>query len=136
MPFDFHASRVSVGQVVLWSYGPNERPSPAIVTAVGQQGTINCLCHVDSVKDHVGKTGVRHRDDPFVKAHPAHDAGVWQLTPRDVAIDALLDRATALDHEDAFPAFKGLRGRVEAAKVMLKADATPVHAADLDGEDD
>lgn len=81
---------VAVGQVVLWSYGPNERPSPAIVTAVGQGGSINCLCHVDNIKDHVLRTGVRHRGDPFVVGRPSHDSGVWDLTERDRKLDLIL----------------------------------------------
>lgn len=84
------APKVTVGQVVLWSYGPGERPAPAIVTAVGSGGSINCLCHVDSVKDHVQRTGVRHRGDPFVRSHPGHDSGVWDLTDRDKALDLVL----------------------------------------------
>ncbi len=85
----FVPPRVGVGQVVLWSYGPNEKPSAAIVTTVGAH-TINCLCHVDGVRDHLQKVGVRHKDDPFVRAHPLHDVGVWQLSERDQRLDALL----------------------------------------------
>ncbi len=86
----FKMPAVALGQVVLWTYGPDGRdPCPAVVLSVGGR-TVNLAVHVDGIKDHVLKTGVRHKDDPFLQTSPEHDSGVWDLTVRDRRIDAML----------------------------------------------
>jgi hypothetical protein len=90
MPDEFAPPPVEVGQVVLWSYGPGEAPAPAIVTRVASGGMIAALVHIDSYKDHVSKTGVRHIADPDLKRLAGHDQGVWDLTPRDKRINLIL----------------------------------------------
>lgn len=89
---EFAPPRVEVGQVVLWRFGPGSSPSPAIVLKVAAR-TLSLSLHIDGVRDHVFKNGVRHVSDPFLKTSPAHDMGVWDLTPRDRAINAVLDSA-------------------------------------------
>lgn len=90
-PRAFAPPAVEVGQVVLWSFGPGsgEVPGVAVVTKVGST-SINCCVHHESTRDHINKTGVRHKDDPFLKDMPLHSAGCWDLTPRDKRVDALL----------------------------------------------
>lgn len=86
----FTPPAVEVGQLVLWSHGQGDKPAPAIVLQVGM-AAITVAVHINGVKDHVLKNGARHVDDPFVRTHPQHDQGVWDLTPRDKRIDALLE---------------------------------------------
>ncbi len=83
---------VEIGQVVLWRYGPDhaERPVPGIVLQVGTQ-TLTVSLHINGFKDHKEKSGVRHASDPWLSKSPEHDSGVWELTPRDKRIDALLE---------------------------------------------
>ncbi len=81
---------VEVGQTVLWSWnGGAKDASPATVIGVGT-GTVNLAVHVNGVKDHILKQGVRHQDDPFLRRAPNHDGGVWHLTPRDERINEML----------------------------------------------
>lgn len=89
-PVAFTPPPVEVGQMVLWSYGPGERPGAAIVIKVGAR-TIDVGVHHTSTTDHLNKTGVRHKDDPFLSQQPGHNAGTWDLTPRDKRINLLLD---------------------------------------------
>jgi hypothetical protein len=89
----FVAPPVEIGQVVLWSYGPSasEPPCPAIVRKVGAS-SLNVSLVVEGTRDLPQKTGVRHADDPFLKSMPMHDAGCWRLSPRDVALNLLIER--------------------------------------------
>jgi hypothetical protein len=68
-----------LGQTVLWSYNPGSAPSPAVVTKVGHD-SIAVNIHVDSLKDHLLKNGVRHTTDPWLAKFPAHDGGCWDFT--------------------------------------------------------
>jgi hypothetical protein len=83
---------VEPGQIVLWNFNPSERrllPSTGVVLKVGN-GTINLALHTTDTRDHVFKTGARHRDDPWLLKNASHDGGVWQLTPRDERINRML----------------------------------------------
>lgn len=92
-PTMFVPPNVSVGQIVLWAFGPNHQEwSPALVLSVGNR-TINLSVHVNATKDHLSRTGVRHCEDPFLKTYPQHDAGCWTLTLRDKAIDRLIAKS-------------------------------------------
>ncbi len=83
--------RVEVGQVVNWSQGRGDpRPAAGVVVKVGTQ-SIAVAVHIDNIRDHLTKTGVRHVSDPFLDRTPAHDSGVWELTARDKRINALLE---------------------------------------------
>ncbi len=53
--------------------------------------TLNLSVHVDGIRDHLSKQGVRHSDDPLIRTRPPSDQGVWDLTPRDKRLNALLD---------------------------------------------
>jgi hypothetical protein len=88
----FRMPPVEVGQTVLWSHGPNDSspPGPAVVVQVGD-ASIAVVMHAKDRRDHILHSGVRHRDDPFLRAHPAHDGGCWDLTPRDKQLNALLE---------------------------------------------
>ncbi len=86
----YEPPRVEVGQVVLWTYGPGDRPAAALVVKVGT-GSLTLAVHADGVKDHILKNGVRHVDDPFLKTHPASDQGVWDLTPRDRKLNDMIE---------------------------------------------
>jgi hypothetical protein len=90
-PVAFRPPAVGPGQIVLWRFGPNsnERPAPAVVLNVTPT-TLNVALVVEGMRDLRHHSGVRHRDDPFLDAMPEHAAGVWELTPRDRRIDALL----------------------------------------------
>ncbi len=90
-PKEWQMPTVEVGQLVLWTWNRSaERPSVGIVTAVGRE-TVNLSLHTENTKDHVFKTGVRNENDPFLQRSPEHDGGVWKLTPRDIAINAMLE---------------------------------------------
>jgi hypothetical protein len=71
-----------IGQIVLWSYNPGSAQSPAVVTKVGQD-SIAVNVHVESVKDHLLKGGVRHVSDPWLSRFPEHDSGCWQFSDWD-----------------------------------------------------
>ena len=98
-PRNYVPPPVEAGQVVLWSYGQGERPTPALVISVATK-TLNLSIHMDSIKDHVLKNGVRHINDPILRTQPAHDQGVWDLTPRDKRLNALLESLGASATED------------------------------------
>ncbi len=91
-PQVYRMPAVEIGQTVLWRYGPghSELPVPAVVQKVGTS-TITCALHIAGMKDHKDKTGVRHSSDPWLASAPEHDSGVWELTPRDQRINALLE---------------------------------------------
>jgi hypothetical protein len=83
--------KVSVGQIVLWNWNAGAHgPTPAIVLGVGDSSVSLCI-HPTNVKDHVFRSGVRHRDDPWLHKNPQHDGGVWCLTERDQKLDTLID---------------------------------------------
>jgi hypothetical protein len=71
--------RPCIGQTVLWSYNAGGAQSPAVVTKVGQD-SIAVNVHVDSLKDHLLKGGVRHVSDPWTARYPQHEGGVWDFT--------------------------------------------------------
>jgi|ERR1700682_5634799 len=73
---DFVMPKVKLGRIVLWSYTPDGEKSPAVVVKVGARSiALNVI--VDGVKDHVLKTGTRHKDDPFIIKFPQHEGGCW-----------------------------------------------------------
>lgn len=74
--------RPCLGQMVLWAYNPGSEQSPAVVTKVGQD-SIGVAVHVESVKDHLLKHGVRHVSDPWLNKFPSHDGGSWDFTDWD-----------------------------------------------------
>ncbi len=87
--------KVELGQVVLWTWNAGAKPpSAAIVTGLGQR-SINVHIHTEGLHDHAIKTGVRHKDDPFLRRSQL-DGGVWELTPRDVRINAMLAEFEAM----------------------------------------
>jgi hypothetical protein len=91
----FNPPKVEVGQTVLWSHGPDDaKKSPAVVAEVGND-SLHLICHIPHFRDHVFKTGVRHRDDPYLKTLVNSDAGCWDLTPRDKALNGLLEAFAA-----------------------------------------
>lgn len=77
--------RPCLGQTVLWSYNPGSEKCPGIVTKVGHD-SIAVSIHVDSLKDHLLKNGVRHETDPWLQRFPAHDGGCWRFTDWDKTI--------------------------------------------------
>lgn len=86
----FDKPPVEVGQIVLWRYGPLDKAAiPAIVCKVGNE-TLTVGLFTDSNKTLILKSGVRHRNDPFLNAMPQHDLGCWDLTPRDERLNAML----------------------------------------------
>ncbi len=89
-PSEFTMPAVEVGQVVLWSYGKGGATAAAVVTRVATR-SCTLSVHVDGIRDHITKNGVRHCDDPFLQTHAILDDGVWDLTPRDKRINALLE---------------------------------------------
>ncbi len=90
-PAAFAPPPVELGQVVLWTAGPgNVKPTPAVVIAVATN-SVSLAIHVDGTRDHIMRYGVRHKDDPFLANRPMGDQGVWDLTPRDRKINALLE---------------------------------------------
>ncbi len=97
-PSYFEAPPVELGQVVLWSHGPGAKPTPAIVIGVATH-TLNLSVHVDGIRDHLSKQGVRHCDDPLIRTRPPSDQGVWDLTPRDKRINFMLGTYAPLDEE-------------------------------------
>jgi hypothetical protein len=91
---------VQAGQIVGWAWTKGGAVSPAIVLEVGAC-TLNLSIHVSNVKDHVYKSGVRHRDDPFLRRTPDYQGGVWQVLPRDEALDEMLAAFRAKQAERA-----------------------------------
>lgn len=82
--------RVELGMTVLWNWnraGP--MASTGVVIAVGEK-TISLALHTTNTKDHTFRLGAHHKDDPWLKQNPNHEGGVWELTPRDVAINEVL----------------------------------------------
>jgi hypothetical protein len=74
--------RPCVGQTVLWSFNPGSEQCPAVVTKVGQDSVAVCV-HVESLKDHLLKNGVRHTTDPWLAKFPQHEGGCWDFTTWD-----------------------------------------------------
>ncbi len=82
--------KVEVGDIVLWSDRGEAHVCPAFVMKVGAAGSLTLSLHIDGMKDHVFRSGVRHQDDPWIQKSPEHSAGVWRLRLRDIAINELI----------------------------------------------
>ncbi len=82
--------KVEVGQIVLWAFNQvGTTPSPAVVMSVGRE-TVNLCVHTMQVKDHIFKTGARHKDDPWLRKNSQHDGGVWMKAPIQIRIEQML----------------------------------------------
>lgn len=72
---------VEVGQIVWWypDSNRNQRPSAAIVTAVGSDSV--CLAIFSPVSYNLWlRDGVRHIDDPETRAPELLELGCWDYT--------------------------------------------------------
>ncbi len=86
----FAPPKVEIGQVVLWSDGAEAKACPAVVLKVGTGGVLTLALHIDGIKDHIFRTGVRNQEDPWLRKFPEHRDGAWRLTERDIQLNRLL----------------------------------------------
>lgn len=91
----FVMPKPSIGQIVVWSYNKNAEKNPAVVTRVGRE-SIGLLIHVDALKDHVHKTGVRYVGDPLINRFPEHDSGHWDFSDDTKAFQELQRQVTKI----------------------------------------
>lgn len=76
------------GSVVLWTHTPGAEQSVAVVTRVGKQAISVNVFPPDQGRG-TPKDGVRHIDDPWLKANHSPDSGVWDFTDEAKRLAAL-----------------------------------------------
>ena len=71
--------------VCLWYYkgDVNHDPRVAIVTSFGKRTGLNLTIFEDGKRELTIISGARHKDDPFLLAHPTHsqECGCWDYLP-------------------------------------------------------
>ena len=87
---EFQSPSVEMGQIVLWSQDGGASKTPALVVKVGMV-MLSLAVFADGYTTILTRDGVRHKDDPDRRRGNNHEAGFWELTPRDIKINQLLD---------------------------------------------
>ena len=68
-------------QMCLWYYRGDlgHAPRVAIITSFGDRTGLNLTIFEDGKRETTIVSGVRHKDDPFLLAHPTHkiECGCW-----------------------------------------------------------
>ena len=72
-------------QMCLWYYRGDlgHTPRVAIVTSFGDRTGLNLSIFEDGKRELTLVSGTRHKDDPFLLAHPTHakECGCWDYLP-------------------------------------------------------
>jgi len=72
-------------QMCLWYYRGDlgHAPRVAIVTSFGDRTGLNLSIFEDGKRELTMVSGARHKDDPFLLAHPTHakECGCWDYLP-------------------------------------------------------
>lgn len=87
----FAPPKVEVNQGVFWTHDGQGVPSAAIVTEVGDNGTVGLVVFPPGYSTGFVKSGVYHKDDPLRLKGDRGSPGCWVHTPQTIAIQKLLD---------------------------------------------